>query len=173
MKEILIYLRTENRYSQNSLAKELGISRQAYIKYETGEVEPSVEIVRKLSKLFNVSYKSLIDNEMENSFLKKNEEYVVSGTERLMVESPVPAYGISPNNSSTVILHQIQKKLCTLSQDQLSSVLTIIQSINNLNNINSPCNAVSVKKRTPGGLQGNLWMSEDFDDPLDEFKEYM
>lgn len=62
MKDILISLRTENRYSQNALAKELGISRQAYIKYETGEVEPSVEIIRKLSKIFNVSYAYLIDN---------------------------------------------------------------------------------------------------------------
>ena len=62
MKEILIKLRQENRYSQSLLAKILGISRQAYIKYELGEVEPSVEIVRKLSKIYNVSYDVLIDN---------------------------------------------------------------------------------------------------------------
>ena len=52
MKEILIKLRQENRYSQNLLSKVLGISRQAYMKYESGEVEPSVEIVRKLSKIY-------------------------------------------------------------------------------------------------------------------------
>lgn len=173
MKEILIHLRTENRYSQNSLAKELGISRQAYIKYETGEVEPSVEIVRKLSKLFNVSYETLIDNEIKNSFLEKNAEYVISESERLMVESPAPAYGYSKPNNTTVIRQQIQKNLCTLSQDQLSSVLTIIQSIGQLNYSSSACSAGTTKKRTPGGLQGNLWMSEDFDAPLGEFKEYM
>ena len=52
MKEILIKLRQENRYSQSLLSKVLGISRQAYMKYESGEVEPSVEIVRKLSKIY-------------------------------------------------------------------------------------------------------------------------
>ena len=56
MKEILIKLRQENRYSQSLLSKVLGISRQAYMKYESGEVEPSVEIVRKLSKIYKVPY---------------------------------------------------------------------------------------------------------------------
>lgn len=173
MKEILINLRTENRYSQNALAKELGISRQAYIKYETGEVEPPVEIIRKLSKLFNVSYETLIDNETKESFNKKNVEYIIPEFECLMVESPVQAYGISKNNSTTGILQQIQKKLITLSQDQLSSILIIVQSINNLNNICDSNSSAQVKKRTPGGISGNFWMSEDFDDPIDDFKEYM
>ena len=51
MKEILRQLREEHFFSQGTVAKELGISRQSYIKYEAGEVEPSVEIIRKLSKL--------------------------------------------------------------------------------------------------------------------------
>ena len=38
MKEILIKLRQENRYSQSLLSTVLGISRQAYMKYESGEV---------------------------------------------------------------------------------------------------------------------------------------
>ncbi len=62
MKEILIKLRQENRYSQSLLSKVLGISRQAYMKYESGEVEPSVEIVRKLSKIYQVPYDVIIDN---------------------------------------------------------------------------------------------------------------
>jgi transcriptional regulator with XRE-family HTH domain len=65
MKEILIKLRQENRYSQSLLSKVLGISRQAYMKYESGEVEPSVEIVRKLSKIYKVPYDVLIDNKVQ------------------------------------------------------------------------------------------------------------
>ena len=65
MKEILIKLRQENRYSQSLLSKVLGISRQAYMKYESDEVEPSVEIVRKLSKIYKVPYDVLIDNKVQ------------------------------------------------------------------------------------------------------------
>lgn len=133
MKDILISLRTENRYSQNSLAKELGISRQAYIKYETGEVEPSVEIIRKLSRIFNVSYAYLIDN----------------GT-------------CKKEDSITDIQKALMNKIKTLPQNQLQAVYNILESIEYLN---SESNG-SDFHRTPGGLSGDLLMSEDFDEPL-------
>jgi len=66
MKDVLKRLRMENRYSQELLAKILGISRQSYTKYETGEVEPSVEIVRRLSRIYKVSYEYLINNGTED-----------------------------------------------------------------------------------------------------------
>jgi len=75
MKDILIKLRQENRYSQSLLSNVLGISRQAYIKYESGEVEPSVEIVRKLSKIYKVPYSVLIDNDLQ--YLQKTKPYVI------------------------------------------------------------------------------------------------
>ena len=75
MKDILIKLRQENRYSQSLLSNVLGISRQAYIKYESGEVEPSVEIVRKLSKIYKVPYSVLIDNDLQ--YLQKSKTYVI------------------------------------------------------------------------------------------------
>lgn len=75
MKDILIKLRQENRYSQSLLSNVLGISRQAYIKYESGEVEPSVEIVRKLSKIYKVPYSVLIDNDLQ--YLQKSKHYVM------------------------------------------------------------------------------------------------
>jgi hypothetical protein len=31
----------------------------------------------------------------------------------------------------------------------------------------------STKKRKAGLLKGKIWMSDDFDDPLEEFEEYM
>ncbi|MEL6911188.1 MAG: DUF2281 domain-containing protein [Cyanobacteria bacterium J06598_4] len=30
-----------------------------------------------------------------------------------------------------------------------------------------------VKNRKPGSAKGQVWMSEDFDEPLDDFKDYM
>ena len=30
-----------------------------------------------------------------------------------------------------------------------------------------------VKNRKPGSAKGQVWMSEDFDEPLEDFKDYM
>ncbi|MCQ2590980.1 MAG: helix-turn-helix domain-containing protein [Treponema sp.] len=65
MKEILIRLREKNRYTQTAMAKLLDVSRQSYMKYETGEVEPPVEVIRKLQKIYNVPYDVLIDNKVD------------------------------------------------------------------------------------------------------------
>ena len=131
MKDILIQLRTENRYSQNKLAKELGISRQAYIKYESGEVEPSVEIVRKLSKIYNVSC-----------------DYLICNCET--IQNPVD-------------------RIKLLNHEQKKIVFSLIDSLFHLD-----LHAIQTQKtkRTLGGI-GKVWMSDDFDAPLEEFKEYM
>ncbi|MBO4638665.1 MAG: helix-turn-helix transcriptional regulator [Treponema sp.] len=62
MESIVRILREKNRYTQTGLAEELGISRQALIKYENMELDLPLSVVRQLSKLFNVSYECLIDN---------------------------------------------------------------------------------------------------------------
>ncbi|MBW4473605.1 MAG: DUF2281 domain-containing protein [Stenomitos rutilans HA7619-LM2] len=40
-----------------------------------------------------------------------------------------------------------------------------------------PQDAIAVeplqKKREAGALKGRIWMSDDFDEPLEDFKEYM
>ena len=33
--------------------------------------------------------------------------------------------------------------------------------------------ATVVKPRQPGSAKGQVWISDDFDEPLEEFKEYM
>ncbi|MBE9045811.1 type II toxin-antitoxin system prevent-host-death family antitoxin [Pleurocapsales cyanobacterium LEGE 10410] len=33
--------------------------------------------------------------------------------------------------------------------------------------------ATPIKSRQPGSAKGKVWMSEDFDEPLEEFKDYM
>ena len=62
MKDILIKLREKNRYTQTAMAKLVGVSRQAYMKYETGEVEPSIKVLRKLKEIYAVPYEVLIEN---------------------------------------------------------------------------------------------------------------
>lgn len=62
MQTIIKTLREQHSYSQEELSQKLDISRQTYIKYENGTNEMPLDIVRKLSNLFNVDYSCLIDN---------------------------------------------------------------------------------------------------------------
>ena len=64
-------LRKNLGFSQEELAKKLGISRTAYVKYETGESRP-VRKLQELSDLFNVSIDYLLGNDIDNAKLDKN-----------------------------------------------------------------------------------------------------
>lgn len=112
MKDILIKLREDNRYTQTAMAKLLGISRQAYMKYETGEVEPPVEVIRKLKDLYKVPYEVLIDNRVD---LMDAPVYSCL-PEALYVSSPAPAYGPS---TQTLTKETIQNA----SLDELATTL--------------------------------------------------
>lgn len=48
-------LRTKHGYTQNEIAKMLGISRAAYTNIENGKREPDFDTLNKLSNIFNVS----------------------------------------------------------------------------------------------------------------------
>lgn len=56
-------LRTKRGLSQSAVAEFIGISRQMYNKYESGEVEPTVKAVKLLCKLYNVSYEQILDDD--------------------------------------------------------------------------------------------------------------
>lgn len=85
MKEILKYLRQTNSLTQDEIAKKINISRQWYIKFEKGLVQPSSEIVKKLSELYQVSgdfiYKNKVPSikEIENQTSEhKNVKYKIN-----------------------------------------------------------------------------------------------
>ena len=63
----LLELRKENGYSQEQLADELGISRQAVSKWERAEASPDMDNLIALSKLYNVSIDSLLKDEDDQS----------------------------------------------------------------------------------------------------------
>lgn len=64
MKEILKYLRQINSLTQDEIAKKIDISRQWYIKFEKGLVQPSSEIVKKLSEFYQVSEDFIYKNKV-------------------------------------------------------------------------------------------------------------
>jgi transcriptional regulator with XRE-family HTH domain len=85
MKEILKYLRQTNSLTQDEIAKKINISRQWYIKFEKGLVQPTSEIVKKLSEFYQVSedfiYKNKVPSikEIENQTTEhKSVKYKIS-----------------------------------------------------------------------------------------------
>ena len=64
MDSVLKTLREQYSFSQEELAQKLEVSRQSYIKYESGTSELPLDIVKKLSAIFDVDYSCIIDNKM-------------------------------------------------------------------------------------------------------------
>lgn len=56
-------VRKEHNLNQLKVAMDLNISREALSHYENGEREPSLDMLNKMSKYFNVSIDYLINGE--------------------------------------------------------------------------------------------------------------
>lgn len=81
MFKILKVLRDEKNISQDDLASQLGITRQTLSKYENGENNLPVDIIKKLADIFNVDYSCIIDNKMPNRPTYNIVEKVVSSAQ--------------------------------------------------------------------------------------------
>ena len=62
LKANILMLRNVNGYSQEEVAEKIGISRQAYAKWEKGETVPDVERCQKLAELYGVTIDSLLND---------------------------------------------------------------------------------------------------------------
>ena len=60
IKDNLILLRKLNGYSQEDIAEKIGISRQAYGKWEKGETIPDIEKCALLASVYGITIDSLI-----------------------------------------------------------------------------------------------------------------
>lgn len=59
-KEIIAKLRTDRGLSQDALAEQVFVTRQAVSRWENGETVPNTETLKLLSKLFDVSINTLL-----------------------------------------------------------------------------------------------------------------
>lgn len=91
-------LREQNNYSQSAVAQFLGISRQMYIKYETGLVEPPVKIVSELAHFYRVTYDTIIDD----SFGKEKVLYEIPEEQTLEVHDSAPQYSSEKRTGNTL-----------------------------------------------------------------------
>jgi len=73
-------------------------------------------------------------------------------------------------------VYQTYQVLPIQVKEQVSNYLQFIVSQYHLNLLisNTKQNTQQTNsKRVLGGLEGKIWMAPDFDEPLDDFKEYM
>lgn len=61
----LRFLRKSNNFTQDDLANELGISRQAVSKWETGTTLPDLEVLLKLSKIYDITINDILEPKIQ------------------------------------------------------------------------------------------------------------
>ncbi|MEM1036675.1 MAG: helix-turn-helix transcriptional regulator [Pseudomonadota bacterium] len=63
MKNRLRVLRAERKWSQATLADQLGVSRQSVNAIETGKYDPSLPLAFALARLFDCTIEEIFDDE--------------------------------------------------------------------------------------------------------------
>ena len=63
LKDNLIMLRKLHGYSQEQIAEKIGISRQAYAKWERGLTIPDIEKAAALAKVYGITIDGLMNDE--------------------------------------------------------------------------------------------------------------
>lgn len=71
-------LRTRAGLSQSELAAEIGVSNKAVSKWEVGKAKPSIEVIRKLANLFQLSVDDLL-NQREKKKVASITKIVITG----------------------------------------------------------------------------------------------
>ena len=69
--EKLLRLRKEMKMTQDDVAKILGMSRTSFSKYENGNANPPLQVLRKIAAIYNVGLEYLIFD--ENTSIRLND----------------------------------------------------------------------------------------------------
>ena len=163
MKDSIKALREKHNYSQSYLATYLQVSRQMYIKYESGEVEPPVKVVVALAKLYSVSYSQIIDDEFSPN--KEKVSYKIQQDTESNLASPIVSYGFSSKKQKTE-LALITTALENLSEEALISVGAFIKMIQTEQIVAKK--PVSKSKKAFFELAGKIFLDSD---SVTEFRE--
>ena len=76
--EALRNLRMQHNMSQETLAENLSISRQAVSNWENGKTQPDADMLIKISSLFQVSLDEIITNGQPKGLVDKNQKGLIS-----------------------------------------------------------------------------------------------
>ena len=82
----LVLLRKQKGYTQDTFAKEIGVSRQSVYKWEAGQAYPEVEKLIKLGKVLEIKIDDLLNDEY---VIEVAETKRVKKAKKEAVEAPV------------------------------------------------------------------------------------
>lgn len=100
---ILLDLRKKRNIKQSTIADILGISQQAYLKYEHGDADPTIDALITLSNFYNVSIEYLLGLEKpkETDVLTRlAQEFNLTEIEKIIVQAYI---SISPKERGKFI----------------------------------------------------------------------
>ncbi|MDU6333746.1 MAG: helix-turn-helix domain-containing protein [Enterobacter hormaechei] len=126
-------LRVDNDFTQQEIADALGITRSRYSNYENGINEPSLDILIRLSKLFNCSIDDLLKIKI-NTIIKNKIDSIIT-------EEPETSLGLNEFNYSDLKKKLIEnrnfyeKKKKTILGEidvKISEIDSVLDFINNL-----------------------------------------
>jgi transcriptional regulator with XRE-family HTH domain len=122
-------LRFTHRRTQQEVADFIGVSRQAYARYESGQREPSLEILEKMCDFFSVSPMVFFRNELENP--KKymilttgsaKYEYLFTRLDCLIQEIAIAGMNESKNGESIFVENDETKQIRELVKKQIKEI---------------------------------------------------
>lgn len=125
MNKILKQLRELNNYSQNSIATFLNISRQMYIKYEQGEVEPPIKIIRELAHFYHVPYEFIIDGRMCETHTDMT---YPETTDEPLLEVADPAHQLKPASYLDYVMDMLPKLVFPEKLQLLSKLCDMVHN---------------------------------------------
>ena len=74
----------------------------------------------------------------------------------------------------SVLIAKAQSVFSDLGLDMTTAMTGFLHQVIEKHSIPSEIPALESEKKAPklGGLEGKVWMSDDFNEPMEEFKEY-
>lgn len=111
---ILKDLRAKKGVLQKDVANFLQIDRTTYVKYENGDSEPNLQMIKKIADYFNVSVDYLL--EREQFVLHKKNDTITDIILKLRSDEK---------------LLEITNMICRLPEEQLSFIQSLLSTFNN------------------------------------------
>ncbi len=104
LSQTLKKLRENCGYTQQQVADALNLERSTYTYYETGKTTPDINTIIKLSKIFNVSYIDIFEDE-EKTLLQKFNDVDVPNHDSL--KNTVYIYELSKSEKALISFYRL------------------------------------------------------------------
>lgn len=103
----LIACRERLGISKNEAAKRIGVSQPAYLRYESGERTPSIQVIKEIAKVFHTSSDYLIGKTDSPNI----DEYVISREDNLELFLIIEKYYHSEEEKQRHLLSRLKEFL--------------------------------------------------------------